>query len=283
MGDSSSRGTQLATADLGVDTVATLPPALAPFLGHLLNHVHARSAAIVAMTVPADRHPSEMALLTAIESFGPASQRLLGERLGINRTIMVRLIDRLEADGLVTRSPDVRDRRHHAVTLTDRGRRTNAELDAVAEAHSTALTRALGAPKRRRLDGLLRTLLTATPNGLPNLPPKLAGRTGFLVARCLFVARAAERAALAPLGLEPRHFAALAVLDDIGPCAQQRLADSLGVSNTIVVQLADRLEALRLVERRAVPGDRRVHRHLRRWAGARHRATGRPRGRRAAH
>jgi DNA-binding MarR family transcriptional regulator len=258
MGDDRPSGARLAAADLGVDVVATLPPALVPFLGHVLNHVHARSAAIGVTTLPADRHPSEMAVLTAIEAVGPASQRLLGERLGINRTIMVRIIDRLEAESLVTRGPDVKDRRHHAVTLTASGRRMNAELDAAAEAHSAALTRALGAAGRKRLDGLLRTLLATAPNGLPDLPPKLAGRTGFLVARCLFVVRAAEGAALAPLGLKPRHFAALAVLDDIGPCAQQRLADNLGVSNTIVVQLADRLEELGLVERRAVRGDRRV-------------------------
>jgi DNA-binding MarR family transcriptional regulator len=247
-----------AAADLGVDVVATLPEALTPYLGHVLNRVHAQSVVQGTTILRAGRHPSEMAVLTAVEDGGATSQRVLGDRLGINRTVMVQILDRLEAEGLVRRCRDRRDRRSHAVELTDAGRRITAALDAAAQAHTAAVTRRLTDGSRRRLHALLHELLSRAPNGLPDLPPKLRERTGFLVARSLFVVRAAERDALAPLGLEPRHFAALAVLDGIEPCAQQNLADALGVSDTIVVQLADRLEELAVVERRLAAGDRRV-------------------------
>jgi DNA-binding MarR family transcriptional regulator len=100
----------------------------------------------------------------------------------------------------------------------------------------------------------------ATPEGgLAEVPAALAERTGFLVARAHFVLRGLGKAQMAPLGIEPPHFAALAIVDDIGPSSQQRLAGQLGVTGTLVVQIVDHLEAQGLVERRRSPDDRRAH------------------------
>lgn len=49
------------------------------------------------------------------------NQAAMAEELKLDRTIMTYLVDGLEADGLVTRTPDPSDRRARHVTLTDRG------------------------------------------------------------------------------------------------------------------------------------------------------------------
>jgi DNA-binding MarR family transcriptional regulator len=236
-----------------------LSPALAPWLGYLLRRAYVRSLGCVPETLPADRHPADMAVLTAVEALGPASQRLLGQRLAINRTVMVQIVDRLETEGLVARNRDPRDRRSYAVALTDTGRRALATWDRHAAAHTACLARNLTAAQGRRLNELLAAALASPDGGLAEMPAKLGERTGFLVARAHFVMRSQAKARLAPLGVEPQHFGALAVLDDTGPRSQQRLAGDLGVSGTMVVQLVDHLEDEGLVERRRDPGDRRVH------------------------
>jgi hypothetical protein len=90
------------------------------------------------------------------------------------------------------------------------------------------------------VNALLRRLLRA--HGSPEYPESMARRNGFLLVRTDFWLRDVGREALGALGLDQRLFTALAVLDALGPCPQQRLPDELDVSGTIVVQLADRLE-----------------------------------------
>lgn len=205
-----------------------------------------------------DRHPAELAVLTAVDALGPASQRVLGDHLAINRTTMVQLVDRLEAEGLVARNRDASDRRSYAVDLTPAGRRAYAALQKTIAAHTACLTRSLTVAQRRRLNELLLALLATPRGGLDRVPEAMADRTGFLVARAHIALRAIGRERLSPFGIEPQHFAVLTVLADLGPVSQRRLADELGVSGTIVVKLADQLEDESLVERQRAPGDRRV-------------------------
>ena len=66
-----------------------------------------------------------------IERLGPnARQNVLADAVGIEGASLVRLIDELESSGLVTRVPDASDRRANVVTLTEKGRRVVAEVNA---------------------------------------------------------------------------------------------------------------------------------------------------------
>jgi DNA-binding MarR family transcriptional regulator len=246
-------------ADDGTPGGGPMPAALTPFLGDVVRRVHARSLECREATMPGDRQPGELAVLAAVDELGPASQRLLGDRLAINRTVMVQIVDRLEADGLVVRNRDRRDRRSYAVELSAAGRRALPAVEEQVAAHTDCLAGRLATDERRRLNELLRTLLATPEGGLAALPGRLRERTGFLVARARFVLRHLGREPLARLGIEPAHVPALVVLDDAGPMSQQRLAGELGVSGTIVVQLVDHLEDEGLVRRRRAPEDRRVH------------------------
>ncbi len=92
-----------------------------------------------------------------------------------------------------------------------------------------------------------------------DLPPAMADRLGFLLGRAHIAHRQVAEAALAPLGLAPRQFGALALLADEGPLSQQRLGERMGVDRTTMVALVDGLERGGLVERERNPDDRRAY------------------------
>jgi DNA-binding MarR family transcriptional regulator len=66
----------------------------------------------------------ELAVLLLLADREPESQQQAAQRLGVDRTTMVGLLDAVEAKGLVVRRPDPTDRRRNVVELTDRGRAT---------------------------------------------------------------------------------------------------------------------------------------------------------------
>lgn len=79
----------------------------------------------------------------------------LAERLRVSRATISRLLDGLEADGLVTRRPDLRDRRALRVVLTRRGRMLAREIVPTHAARLSALTRCLDDDERQQLSHLL--------------------------------------------------------------------------------------------------------------------------------
>jgi MarR family transcriptional regulator, transcriptional regulator for hemolysin len=56
-------------------------------------------------------------------------QNVLAEAIGIEGASLVRLIDELQASGLITRAPDPSDRRANAINLTPRGREVVKEVN----------------------------------------------------------------------------------------------------------------------------------------------------------
>ncbi|MBT2449083.1 winged helix-turn-helix transcriptional regulator [Streptomyces sp. ISL-43] len=66
---------------------------------------------------------------------GPIGQRALAERLEVDPSVLVGILNDLEGGGLAERRRDPADRRRHNVAITDAGTdvltRTNAALDAV--------------------------------------------------------------------------------------------------------------------------------------------------------
>src|SRR5262249_23120664 len=62
------------------------------------------------------------AVLTVLAGQEPGSQQQAAQRLGVDRTTMVALIDALEDKGLVRRHADAEDRRRDGGGLTEAGR-----------------------------------------------------------------------------------------------------------------------------------------------------------------
>jgi DNA-binding MarR family transcriptional regulator len=94
---------------------------------------------------------------------------------------------------------------------------------------------------------------------MEKLPSAMSDRLGFLLGRAHLAHREVAATALAPLGLAPRQFGALAILVDEGPLSQQRLGERMGIDRTTMVALVDGLERDGLVERERNPGDRRAY------------------------
>lgn len=82
----------------------------------------AREARRITARVHADgmRMP-HVTVLASLEWFGPAAQKDISKRLGIDASDLVSVLDDLEERGLVERQRDDRDRRRYLVTITTKG------------------------------------------------------------------------------------------------------------------------------------------------------------------
>jgi DNA-binding MarR family transcriptional regulator len=110
---------------------------------------------------------SSAAVLTALETFaGGASIDALRRVLGLSHSGGVRIVKRLEAEGLVAREPDPTDRRAVRLHLTGDGRREARRLLAARQAALTPLLAGLGERESAALERLLERLLAhATGSG----------------------------------------------------------------------------------------------------------------------
>jgi DNA-binding MarR family transcriptional regulator len=128
------------------------PGLLLALLGHhamrRLREVHTRH----------ELSPRQFQLLGLLHESGPLGQRELGQRMEIDPSILVTLLNPLEDEGLLSRRRDPLDRRRHLVALTARGER---RLAAAARAQSQAedeLFAGLDDCQREQLRVLLVTL-----------------------------------------------------------------------------------------------------------------------------
>lgn len=102
-----------------------------------------------------DITPGRFGVLEVIAANGGLSQSELGAILGIDRSTVVAVIDRLEGDGLVRRMKAPNDRRSHALQLSEKGAVTLAVLEQRVAAHERDIAGALSAAERKTLLALL--------------------------------------------------------------------------------------------------------------------------------
>lgn len=95
--------------------------------------------------------------------------------------------------------------------------------------------------------------------GPPALHQALVRHTGFLLSRLGMVAQRRFAAHISAVGLNPRMWGALNVLDSEGAITQHALCRCIGMDPSTMVATVDELEAQGLVERRRHPADRRAH------------------------
>jgi DNA-binding MarR family transcriptional regulator len=232
-----------------------LPPALAQYTGFLVGKLRQRSLELfVGRTAALGIHPRDFGVLTVLASVGPLAQQDLADMLLVNRTMMVALVDDLEAAGLVERRRNPTDRRAYALELTDAGRDVLARAKPVIEGAEDELLASLNARERGRLLALLAKVVL--PEGTT---PALADRIGYLLALSEKQGLTTVTAAMAEIDLRVAGMGVLAVLEDEGPQSQGTLANSLRINRSVMVQVVDELESTGLVERRRNPADRRAY------------------------
>lgn len=110
---------------------------------------------------------ARFALLNVLGTREGAIQQELGAAMGIDPSMMVSLIDQLEAAGLAKRRPRPTDRRAREVAITPKGRRALRQARELAmQAEGDVLGGLSGAERRQLLVLLRRALGSAPPQAL---------------------------------------------------------------------------------------------------------------------
>jgi len=73
-------------------------------------------------------HTGQEVLLLELDAHGPRTQRQLADGLGCEPPSVTQMVQKLEASGLITRTPSSSDGRATVVELTDRGRALMPQL-----------------------------------------------------------------------------------------------------------------------------------------------------------
>lgn len=109
---------------------------------------------------PFDIHVRDLGVLLVIDRFEPASQQQLAERMGVDRTTMVAIVDALEAKGIIARRPDAEDRRRNLIELTPTGQNILRQATAASDAAEAKLLAPLSPEEGKQLRNLLARVLT---------------------------------------------------------------------------------------------------------------------------
>jgi DNA-binding MarR family transcriptional regulator len=141
----------------------TPPRPLADSTGFLLAWVAAdslRRYELALSTLGLSAHDAGVLSLVAAE---PLKQARLSEHLGIFSAQTVRVVNRLEARGLVRRMPHAGDRRAINVEITPAGVNALAAVNAISASASAEILGALDADELQVFDALLRKLAGLDP------------------------------------------------------------------------------------------------------------------------
>ena len=106
------------------------------------------------------------AILCCLDEYGPACQKDIALRLGIDSGDIVAFIDGLQAKGLTLRERDERDRRRQIVSITASGTRTLRKVEGMLDAAEPGILAALTEAERGELQRwAVRVLARQAPAG----------------------------------------------------------------------------------------------------------------------
>ncbi len=102
--------------------------------------------------------PGQFGVLALIQANSGLSQSALGQAMGVDRSTVVAVIDKLEARGLVQRTAAANDRRSNALRLSAEGMKRFAAALKRVYGHEKQITKRLSAAERTQLLNLLRRI-----------------------------------------------------------------------------------------------------------------------------
>lgn len=140
------------------------PFALADDLGLILSRLGTVTRLRLADALsPLGLTMRQFAVLRVLEANQGLSQAALGERLQIDASSIVLVLDDCQKAGWTERRPDPSDRRRYALHLTPAGRRVLVRARAAASRAQEQLFAPLSPRQRVELSGLLALLATSGP------------------------------------------------------------------------------------------------------------------------
>lgn len=105
--------------------------------------------------LPVPLSPGEFGILVLVERNPDLSQTALARAIGVDRSTLVPILDRLEQHGLVMRKAAPSDRRRHALALGRRGTRLMADYTSAVRKHERRIQRHLSPRESAQLLRLL--------------------------------------------------------------------------------------------------------------------------------
>jgi MarR family transcriptional regulator, organic hydroperoxide resistance regulator len=102
-------------------------------------------------------------VLSALSTGPRLTQLALAHSLGLDKTTMTSLLDRMESRGMVTRGTDSHDRRARIPALTEDGQRVQAEVTRARDNMEAGLLATFSPREQELLRELLARLATAEP------------------------------------------------------------------------------------------------------------------------
>jgi DNA-binding MarR family transcriptional regulator len=102
--------------------------------------------------------PGQFGVLMLIGSNPGSTQSAIAKALGVERSTMVAVIDRLQERGLVSREVSESDRRSNALRLTAEGAALTARLKKRVRDHERRIAAGLGEEEKQTLIDLLRRI-----------------------------------------------------------------------------------------------------------------------------
>ncbi len=99
--------------------------------------------------------PGEFGLLVLVDRNAGLSQMALARALGIDRSTLVPILDRLQGRGLLVRRRSATDGRTHALELTDAGKAALARYARVVRTHEKRIAAGLSTAETNMLIALL--------------------------------------------------------------------------------------------------------------------------------
>jgi DNA-binding MarR family transcriptional regulator len=131
---------------------------LPSLLGYVLRRVQSAVFDDFAATFAAAGEaltPGEFGLLVLVDHNSGLSQMALARALGIDRSTLVPILDRLQARGLLMRHRSPTDGRTHALALTPAGEKALARFARLVRSHEKRIASRLSATETRTLIDLL--------------------------------------------------------------------------------------------------------------------------------
>jgi DNA-binding MarR family transcriptional regulator len=122
--------------------------------------------------------PEQVSLLVAIKYAPGVGVRELAAQERISAPALTKHVDRLERDGLVTRTPSADDKRRIGLTLTDEGQRTLRRVRSRRTAWLASRLRELSADELAAVEAAVEPLSRLLPEDQRPGPPRCYGSTG---------------------------------------------------------------------------------------------------------
>lgn len=144
------------------DEQLKIHPALKGFFGYSLFKAGMHYRALVEKTNSHFELTTPLCAILYILSTGDKINQLsLGQELGIDKATMVKNIDKLESMKLVKRTVDTNDRRAKFISLTEKGKKSVAEVRLVRAEQEASILGQLSKADQEHLRRLIPKLLEA--------------------------------------------------------------------------------------------------------------------------